>query len=216
MPSNQYNGVENLLTPHNHALLLIDHQYPQLLSVTSHNPATVANNVTALAKAAKVFNVPTLLTTGVAEHQPLLKEIQAVFPDQKPIDRTGLCSWDDRRVVDWVKQTGRKRLVIAGLWTEICLNLAVQGALGDGYHVYIVPDASGGADAESHAIAVQRMVQAGAIPISTLAYAVELQRDWARQETVPAVLQIFEQHGHGFGKAIRWQWEMLGLKEGTR
>ena len=89
--------------------------------------------MTALAKAAKVFNVPILLTTGVAKHQPLLKELQAVFPDQKPIDRTGLCSWDDQRVVDWVKQTGRKKLVIAGLWTEICLNLAVQAALGDGY-----------------------------------------------------------------------------------
>ena len=106
--------------------------------------------------------------------------------------------------------------MIAGLWTEICLNLAVQGALGDGYIVYIVPDASGGADAESHALAVQRMVQAGAIPISTLAYPVELQRDWARKETVPAVLQIFEEHGHGFSRAIRWQWEMLGLKEGIR
>jgi nicotinamidase-related amidase len=216
MATNQYNGVENLLTPDNHALVLIDHQYPQLLSVTSHNPATVTNNVTALAKAAKVFNVPTLLTTGVAERQPLLKEIQAVFPDQKPIDRTSLNSWDDQRVVDWVKQTGRKRLVMAGLWTEICLNLAVLSALGDGYHVYIVPDASGGADAESHAMAVQRMVQAGAIPLSTLAYSIELQRDWARQATVPAVLQIFEQHGHGFSKALRWQWDVLGLKEGTR
>ena len=90
--------------------------------------------MTALAKAAKVFNVPTLLTTGVAKHQPLLKELQAVFPNLKPIDRTGLCSWDDQRVVDWVKQTGRKTPVIAGLWTEICLNLAVQAALGDGYH----------------------------------------------------------------------------------
>ena len=145
MTTNQYNGAKNLLTPDNHALVLIDHQYPQLLSVTSHQPSTVSHNVTALAKAAKVFNVPTLLTTGVAKHQPLLKELQAVFPDQKPIDRTGLNSWDDQRVVDWVKQTGRKRLVIAGLWTEICLNLAVLSALGDGYHVYIVPDASGGA-----------------------------------------------------------------------
>jgi nicotinamidase-related amidase len=214
--TDQYIGVKNLLTPDNHALVLIDHQYPQLLSVTSHKHSTVSHNVTALAKAAKVFNVPTLLTTGVAEHQPLLKELQAVFPEQKPIDRTGLCSWDDQRVVDWVKQTGRKKLVMAGLWTEICLNLAVQGALGDGYQVYIVPDASGGADAESHALAVQRMVQAGAIPISTLAYPVELQRDWARTETVPAVLKIFEEHGHGFSRAIRWQQEMLGLKEGTR
>ena len=137
-----------------------------------------------------------------------------MFPEQKPIDRTGLCSWDDQRVVDWVKRTGRKR-VIAGLWTEICLNLAVQGALGDGYIVYIVPDASGGADAESHALAVQRMVQAGAIPISTLAYPVELQRDWARKETVPAVLKISKSTGMASAEHTLAA-EMLGLKEGTR
>ena len=216
MATNPYNGVENLLTPDNHALLLIDHQYLQLMSLTSHKPATVANNATALAKAAKVFNVPTLLTTAFAERQALLKDIQAVFPDQKPIDRTGLNSWDDQRVVDWVKQTGRKKLVMAGLWTEVCLNLAVLSALGDGYDVYIVPDASGGGDAESHAMGVQRMVQAGAIPLSTLAYLSELQRDWAREATVPAVLQIFEQHGGSFGSALRWEWDLLGLKEGTR
>jgi nicotinamidase-related amidase len=167
MATNQYNGVENLLAPDNHALLLIDHQYLQLMSLTSHKPATVTNNATALAKAAKVFNVPTLLTTAFAERQALVKDIQAVFPDQQPIDRTGLNAWDDQRVVDWVKQTGRTRLVMAGLWTEVCLNLAVLSALGNGYDVYIVPDASGGGDAESHAMGVQRMVQAGAIPFAS-------------------------------------------------
>jgi hypothetical protein len=98
MPTNRYAGVDNLLTPDNHALLLIDHQYLQLMSLTSHKPATVSNNATAVAKAAKVFGVPTLLTTAFAERQALLKEIQAVFPEQKPIDRTGLNSWDDTRV----------------------------------------------------------------------------------------------------------------------
>jgi nicotinamidase-related amidase len=216
MPTSQVSGRANLLTPDNHALLLIDHQYLQLMSLTSHKPATVANNVLLLAKAAKVFNVPTLLTTAFAERQALLKELQAVFPEQKPLDRTGLNSWDDRRIVDWVKQTGRRKLVVAGLWTEVCLNLAVLSALADGYDVWIVPDASGGGDAESHAMGVQRMVQAGAIPLSAIAYLSELQRDWAREATVPAVLQIFEQHGGGFGSALRWEWDLLRLKEGTR
>ena len=216
MPTNHYAGVDNLLTPENHALLLIDHQYLQLMSLTSHKPATVTNNATALAKAAKVFKVPTLLTTAFAERQALLKDIQAVFPEQKPIDRTGLNSWEDKRVVDWVKKTGRKKLVMAGLWTEVCLSLAVLSALGDGYEVYIIPDASGGGDAESHAMGVQRMVQAGATPLSVLAYLSELQRDWAREATVPAVLEIFEQHGGSFGSALRWEWDLLGLKEGSR
>ena len=104
MPANPYNGVDNLFTTENHALLLIDHQYLQLMSLTSHKPATVANNATALAKAATVFNVPTLLTTAFAERQALLKDIQAVFPHQKPIDRTGLNSWDDTRSV-WQRST---------------------------------------------------------------------------------------------------------------
>jgi nicotinamidase-related amidase len=216
MTPNQFSGAKNLLTPDNHALLLIDHQYLQLMSLASHKPSAVANNATALAKAAKVFNVPTRLTTAFAERQALLKDIQAVFPDQKPIDRTGLNSWDDQRIVEWIKQTGKRKIVMAGLWTEVCLSMAVLSALGDGYDVYIVPDASGGGDAESHTLGVERMVQAGAIPLSTLAYLSELQRDWAREATVPAVLQIFEQHGGTFGSALRWEWDLLGLKEGTR
>jgi len=216
MAMNRDARVDKLLTPDNHALLLIDHQYLQLMSLTSHKPATVANNATALAKAANVFNVPTLLTTAFAERQALLKDIQAVFPEQQPIDRTGLNAWDDARVVSWVKQVGRRKLAMAGLWTEVCLNLAVQSALSDGYEVYIVTDASGGGEAESHAMGVQRMIQAGAVPLSVLAYLSELQRDWARDATVPAVLQIFEQHGGSFGSALRWEWDLLGLKEGTR
>src|ERR1700747_2554053 len=105
-----------LLAPDNHALLLIDHQYLQLLTLRSHDAATVVNNTTALAKAAKIFNVPVLLSTAFAERQDLVKEVQDVFPEQKPIDRTGLNAWEDERVVGWTKKTGRKKRVMAGLW----------------------------------------------------------------------------------------------------
>lgn len=216
MATNPYAGADNLLTPQNHALLLIDHQFLQLLTLASHDPAKVVRNATTLAKAAKIFRVPTLLTTAFAERQALLKQIQDVFSEQQPIDRTGLNSWDDQRVVEWVKKTGRKKLAVAGLWTEVCLNLAVVSALGDGYDVYVVTDASGGETAESHAMAVQRMIQAGAVPLSTLAYLSELQRDWAREETAPAVTKLFEEHGSAFGTGFRWEWQLLGLKEGSR
>jgi nicotinamidase-related amidase len=205
----------SLLTPDDHALLLIDHQYLQLLALRSHTSESVVNNTTFLAKAAKLFKVPTLLTTAFAERQELFQEVQAVFPDQKPIDRTGLNSWDDPRVLDWVKKTGKKKLVMAGLWTEVCLSLPVIDALADGYEVYIVTDASGGGSTEGHERGVQRMVQAGAQPLTTVAYVSELQRDWTRP-TADDVANLFAVHGGGFGQGLRWEWQLLGLKEGTR
>lgn len=205
----------SLLTPDDHALLLIDHQYLQLLAVRSHPNETVVNNTTFLAKAAKLFKVPTLLTTAFAERQALFEEVQAVFPEQKPIDRTGLNSWDDKRVRDWVKKTGKKKLVMAGLWTEVCLSMPVIDALKDGHEVYIVTDASGGGSPEGHERGVQRMVQAGAQPLTTIAYVSELQRDWARP-TAEEVAKLFAEHGGGFGQGLRWEWQLLGLKEGTR
>jgi nicotinamidase-related amidase len=205
----------SLLTPDDHALLLIDHQYLQLLALRSHTSETVVNNTTFLAKAAKLFNVPTLLTTAFAERQALFQEVQAVFPDQTPIDRTGLNSWDDPRVLDWVKNTGKKKLVMAGLWTEVCLSLPVIDALAEGYEVYIVTDASGGGNTEGHERGVQRMVQAGAQPLTTIAYVSELQRDWARP-TADDVAKLFAEHGGGFGQGLRWEWQLLGLTEGTR
>ena len=205
----------SLLTPGDHALLLIDHQYLQLLALRSHPNETVVNNTTFLAKAAKLFKVPTLLTTAFAERQALFQEVQNVFPEQEAIDRTGLNSWDDPRVIDWVKKTGKKKLVMAGLWTEVCLSMPVIDALADGYEVYIVTDASGGGNTESHERGVQRMVQAGAQPLTTIAYVSELQRDWARP-TADAVAKLFAEHGGGFGQGLRWEWQLLGLKEGTR
>jgi nicotinamidase-related amidase len=216
MSAKKFPPNDPLLTPDNHAVLLIDHQYLQLLTVRSHSNDTVVNNATFLAKAAKVFNVPTLLTTAFAERQDLIQEIQAVYPDQKPIDRFGLNAMDDQRVRDWIKQTGKKKLVMAGLWTEVCLSMPVLSALADEYDVYIVTDASGGSSLEAHDLAVQRMVQAGAKPLSVIAYISELQRDWANAETAEQVVNLFTQHGGGFGQGMRWEWQLLALKEGTR
>lgn len=207
---------DTLLTPGNHALVLIDHQYLQLLAVRSHPNETVVNNTVLLAKTAKLFRVPTLLTTAFAERQALFEEVQAVFPEQKPIDRTGLNSWDDQRVRDWVKKTGKAKLVMAGLWTEVCLCMAVLSALAAGHEVYIVTDASGGGSNEGHERAVQRMVQAGARPLTAAVYISELQRDWSREETAADVAKLFAQYGGGFGQGLRWEWQLLSLKEGTR
>ena len=205
-----------LTTTAHHALLLIDHQYLQLLAVRSHSNDTVVRNTVMLAKGAKIFNVPTLFTTAFAERQALIEEIQAVHPDQTPIDRTGLNSWDDERVRDWIKATGKKKLVMAGLWTEVCLTMPVLSALAAGFEIYIVTDASGGGSPEGHERAVQRMIQAGARPLTVASYVSELQRDWGRLETAEAVAKLFAEFGGGFGQGLRWEWQLLGLKEGTR
>jgi nicotinamidase-related amidase len=208
--------TDTLITGDDHALLLIDHQYLQLLAVRSHPNDTVVRNTVMLAKAAKIFNVPTLFTTAFAERQALIEEIQAVHPDQTPIDRTGLNSWDDERVRDWVKATGKKKLVMAGLWTEVCLTMPVLSALAAGFEVYVVTDASGGGSTEGHERAVQRMIQAGARPLTVASYVSELQRDWGRLETAEAVAKLFAEFGGGFGQGLRWEWQLLALKEGTR
>ena len=158
-------GLEALLTPENCVLLLIDHQPFQLANVNSHEPTMVINNVTALAKTAKAYGIPTILTTVNEERGGVIfKQVQAVFPDQKPINRTFINSWEDRRVVEAIKRTGRKKLIIAALWTEMCLAMPAIHAMGEGYDVYVVTDASGGASPEAHDMAIRRLVAAGALP----------------------------------------------------
>ncbi len=211
--SNQKNpkaGLNVLLTPDNCVLILIDHQPFQFAGLRSHDTQTIINNVVGLAKAAKVFNVPTLLTT-VLEKQGgrLLKQLQDVFPEQKPIDRTFINTWEDERVVDWVKKSGRTKIVMAALWTEICLAFPVIHALGDGYEVYFVTDASGGVSIEAHEVAIQRMVQAGGIPLTWTVFSAELQRDWARQSTVPTLAQILVDHMGNVGTSFIWEQQLL-------
>ncbi len=203
-------GLDALLTPENSVVVLIDHQPFQFANLHSHEPTMVANNVVGLAKAAKAFNVPTILTTVLEQRGGyLIKALQDVFPDQKPIDRTFINTWEDPKVVDVVKKTGRKKLILAALWTEICLAMPAIQAAGEGYDVFAVTDASGGATAEAHDMAVRRMVAAGVTPITWLAVASEWQRDWAREATLPAFGEIFS-HAGGSGIAYAWEMQLLG------
>src|SRR6266508_4990333 len=184
-------GLDALLQPEKSILVLIDHQPFQFTNLNSHEPTMIVNNVIGLAKTAKVFNVPTILTTVTEERGGfLIKGLQDVFPEQKPINRTFINTCEDKRVVDAVKKTGRKKLIMAALWTEICLAMPAIQAAGEGYEVYAVTDASGGVTAEAHEMAVRRMVMAGIVPITWMAVAGELQRDWARETTGKAFAEI--------------------------
>src|SRR2546421_4590197 len=181
-------GLEALLRPEDSILVLIDHQPYQFANLHSHEPTMIVNNVVALAKTAKVFKVPTILTTVLEDRGgKLIKPLQEVFPEQKPIDRTFINTWEDTRVVEAVKKTGRKKIIMAALWSEICLAMPAIQAAGEGYEVYAVTDASGGVSAEAHDMAVRRMMMAGVVPITWMAGASELQRDWARQGPAKAL-----------------------------
>ncbi len=200
----------SLLDASDSVLILIDHQPNQIANVHSHEPTMVINNVTALAKAAEAFGVPTVLTTVVARTGgALLQQVQEVFPDQEPIDRTTINTWEDQRVVDRVRETGRTKLVIAGLWTEMCVAMPTLHAIEDGYDVTVVADASGGTTVESHETAMARMVQAGAHPMTWFAVLAEWQRDWANAATLPSVVDILHHHGGAAGVAYAWEMQLL-------
>ena len=208
--SSRYTGVSNLLAPDNCTLILIDHQPLQFAGVQNIDGVLLINNVVGLTKTAKVFGIPTILTTVLEERGGhLIKDVQDVFPDQKPINRTTLNTWEDQRVVDAVKKIGRKKLVIAALWTEICLAFPVLSALDDDYEVFIVTDASGGVSVEAHERAVQRMVQAGAVPLTWIGFASELQRDWAREKTIGGISVVMSKHAGNIGTSLAWEFQLL-------
>ncbi|HYN09744.1 MAG TPA: hydrolase [Vicinamibacterales bacterium] len=209
-------GLDALLRPEDSVLVLIDHQPYQFANLHSHEPTMIVNNVIGLAKTAKVFNVPTILTTVIEERGGyLIKGLQDVFPDQKPIDRTFINTWEDSRVVDAVKATGRKQLLLAALWTEICLAMPALQALADGYEVFVVTDASGGVSAEAHDMAVRRMVAAGVVPMTWLAVLGEWQRDWAREKTAAGVAGVVAEHGGASGVAFAWEMQLLASRVGA-
>jgi nicotinamidase-related amidase len=210
MSKNPKIGLEGLLRPEDSILVLIDHQPFQFTNLNSHEPTMIINNVIGLAKLAKVFNVPTILTAVIEERGGyIIKGLQDVFPDQKPINRTFINTWEDPNVTDVVKKSGRKQLILAALWTEICLAMPAIQALGEGYEVFIVTDASGGVTAEAHDMAVRRMVQAGVVPINWMAVLAEWQRDWARTETAAGVSEILLEHGGASAVALAWELQLL-------
>lgn len=204
------NGLDSLLRPEDSVLVLIDHQPYQLTNLNSHDPHMVVNNTTALAKAAKAFGVPTILTSVISDRGGLIfPQITDVFPGQEVIDRTFINTWQDQKVVDAVKATGRKQLIIAGLWTEVCVAMPVIQALGEGWDVTVVTDASGGVSTEAHEVAIQRMIGAGANMMTWLSVMAEWQREWARTEHVAELTQVLVEHLAGSGIAYLWEQQLL-------
>ena len=203
-------GLEALLRPEDSALVLIDHQPYQFANLNSHEPTMIINNVVGLAKTAKVFNVPTILSTVIEERGGyLIKGLQDVFPDHKPINRTFINAWEDHNVADAVKKLGRKQLIIAGLFTEICVAMPAIQALGEGYDVFVATDACGGVSVESHDMAVRRMVQAGVVPLNWMAVLGEWQRDWAREKSAAGVAGVVLEHGGASAAAFAWELQLL-------
>lgn len=204
------NGLKSLLRPDDSVLVLIDHQPYQLANLNSHDPHMVVNNSAALAKTARVFNVPTILTSVVEDRGGhIFPQITDVFPDQQVIDRTFINTWEDQKVVDIVKATGRKQLILAGLWTEICVAMPAIQAAGEGWDVTVITDASGAVSVEAHQVAIQRMIAGGVNMMTWLALAAEWQRDWARTETAMALNDVIIQHAAGSGIAFLWEQQLL-------
>jgi len=203
-------GLEALLRPEDSIVVLIDHQPFQFANLNSHEPTMIINAVAGLSKAAKIFNVPTILTTVIEERGGLIiKQIQEVFPEQKPINRTLINTWQDPNVTDIVAKSGRKQLIIAGLWTEVCVAMPAIQAAAEGYDVFVVTDACGSVSKEGHDMAVRRMVQHGITPINWIAVASEWQRDWARVETAGEMAGLMVDHAGASGVAFAWELQLL-------
>jgi len=185
-----------LLTPGESVLALIDYQPQMFLGVGSHDRQLVLKNAVALGKAAMLFNVPVVLSTVAAKTfgGNLQPEIQALFPDQDPIDRTTMNSWEDRNFKSVVTGFGRRKIIIAGLWTQLCVCFPTLDAIAEGYDVHVPTDACGDISTEAHERAVQRAIQAGAVPMTTLQVMLEWQRDWARSETSDGCMEILKMH----------------------
>lgn len=202
----------NLLNPTNHTLVLVDHEGQMAFATKSIDAIDLRNNVGLVAGASKIFNVPTVVTT-VAEHSfsgPVFPEILEAYPDRtKYIDRTTMNTWEDVNAHKAITGKGKKKIVFAGLWTSVCIVGPTLSAISEGYEVYVITDASGDVSKEAHDQAITRMVQAGAKPITSLQYLLELQRDWARGETYKAVTDLAVKYGGAYGLGIQYSREML-------
>jgi len=184
---------DHLITPQNAALVLIDYQPSQFATVRSMDADLLRKNVVSTVRAAKAFGLPIVHSTvnvASGQQQPTVPELAELLEDNTPIDRTGVNSWEDVDFVAAVRATGRRKLIFCALWTEVCMAFAALDALREGYEVYPVVDAIGGTSLEAHRAGIERVVRAGAQPIGWVSLACELQRDWARLETVPAVVDI--------------------------
>ncbi|EOY6097189.1 hydrolase [Enterobacter hormaechei] len=201
-----------VLTPANCQIIFIDHQPQMAFGVQSIDRQVLKNNTVALAKAAKVFNIPTIITTVETESFSgnTYPELLDVFPGQDILERTSMNSWDDQKVRDALKANGKKKVVVAGLWTEVCNNSFALCAMLEGdYEIYMVADASGGTSKEAHDYAMQCMIQAGVIPVTWQQVMLEWQRDWARKETYTAVMDIVREHSGAYGMGVDYAYTMV-------
>lgn len=216
MPTATPTPGKRLLTPGDHSLILIDHQSQMAFATHSIDVVSLRNNVALVAHAAAGFGVDTILTT-VAETSfsgPLFPEISAALPGVAALDRTSMNAWEDAAVVDRVNAGGKSRLVMAGLWTSVCIVGPVLSALEQGFEVYVIADSCGDVSGEAHERAMQRMIQAGAVPMTSVQYLLELQRDWARAQTYELTTGIAREYGGGYGLGIQYAKSMFGASEG--
>lgn len=202
---------KGLLTPGNCVVAMIDLQPQMLFGVGNFDRQSIINSNLILAKAARVFDVPVILSTveSAAFSGNIWPQLMAVFPGQKTIERTTMNSWDDRNFTGAVEQTGRKKIVLAGLWTETCVALPTIQAIHDGYEVYVVEDCCGDVSQLAHDNAMRRVVQAGAKPVTALSVMLEWQRDWAARDTYDAVIDIVKSHCGAYGMGVEYAYTMV-------
>ncbi|MGG5817590.1 hydrolase [Falsiroseomonas sp. HW251] len=216
MPTAVARPGATLLSPADHTLILIDHQSQMAFATKSIDAVLLRNNAALVAKAAAEFKVSTILTT-VAEKSfsgPIFTEIKDAFPGADAIDRTTMNTWEDPRIAERVNAIGKGQIVFAGLWTSVCIVGPVLSALDQGFEAYVIADACGDVTDEAHERAMQRMIQAGARPMTSLQYLLELQRDWARGETYNQTVATSIAHGGGYGLGLIYAKTMFGGGEG--
>ena len=202
------NASKELINPANHVLLMIDHESQMAFAIESNPIDEIRNNTGLLCDLSKLYEIPTIITT-VAEKSfsgPVFPEIREFYPNSEEyINRTTINSWENKQVVKEVGAFKKPKIVMAGLWTEVCILSAALSALEDGYVVYVITDASGGVSQEAHDMAIQRMIQAGVKPMTAMQYALEVHRDWARSEKYAAMNDIMKRWGGAYGLGIDYK-----------
>jgi nicotinamidase-related amidase len=202
---------KGLLTPDNCAVAFIDIQPQMIFGVASHDRQAIINSNLVLAKAARIFGVPRILSTveSKAFSGNILPQLQAIDPEQTPIERSSMNSWDDANFVAAVEKTGRRKIVVAGLWTETCVALPAIQMIHDGYEVFVAEDCCGDVSLLAHDNSIKRLVQAGARPVTALSVLLEWQRDWAHKETYDAVMDLVKTHCGAYGVGVEYAYTMV-------
>ncbi len=203
--------IHGLLTPDNCVVTLIDHQPQMLFGVANFDRQIVINNTVGLAKATKLFNIPMVLSTVETKSFSgyIWPQLRAVYPDAPLYERSSMNAWEDKPYAEAIRKTGRKKIVLAGLWTEVCVCFPTIQALEEGYEVYVVADCCGDITQQAHDMAMMRVVQAGAVPMTWIQTMLEWQRDWSRRERYDGVMEIVKEHGGAYGMGVEYAYTMV-------